>query len=70
MILVLPFEEISLQPELCSPTRLRIQGGGGTQSMTDKVQSPKSEQRTGNPCVEYCIFNYVILKNIEIGQYY
>ena len=26
-ILVLPFEEISLQPELSSPTRFRIQGG-------------------------------------------
>ena len=27
IILVLPFEEISIQPELYSPTRFRIQGG-------------------------------------------
>ena len=34
--IVLLIEEISLQPELSSPTRFRIQGGGGTQSVTEE----------------------------------
>ena len=35
IFLVLPIEEISLQPELSSPARFRIQGG--PLSVTDKV---------------------------------
>ena len=41
ILLVLPIEDISLQPELYSPPHLRIQGGG----------SPERDKRTksGNP---------------------
>ena len=38
LILVLPIEKISLRPELSSPPRFRIQGGGCTLSMTQEEQ--------------------------------
>ena len=41
--LVLLFREIHFQPELSSPTRFRIQGGGCCTSMTQDGQRKKDE---------------------------
>ena len=38
ILLVLPFEEISIWPELSSPPYFRIQGGGGTLSVTQEQE--------------------------------
>ena len=46
IFLVLPFEEISIQPELSSPTLFRIQGGGPLGVTGDEGQT-----KSGNPLV-------------------
>ena len=43
--LVLPIEQISLQPELSSSARFRIQGGGST-SVTEEEEEKDEGQRT------------------------
>ena len=45
ILLIRPIEEISLQPELSSQLRFRIQGGGGTVSMTHEGPRTKDEGR-------------------------
>ena len=46
IILVLLINEIRLQPELSSPPRFKIQGGGPL-SVTDG----RTDEEDGNPCV-------------------
>ena len=46
ILLVLPIEEISLQQELSSPARFRIQGG-----YPERDGEEEEEGEEGNPCV-------------------
>ena len=51
-ILVLPSEEISLQPELSSPPRFRIQGG---------YHEGHKRTKKGNPCVKFLLLDITVL---------
>ena len=56
ILLVLSNEEISLRPELSSPACFRIQGAGGTMSVTNKG---RSEDKRKSTCV---ILDYLFSK--------
>ena len=61
ILLVLPFEETGLQPELSSPPRFRIQGG--YRDRDGQMRSPN-----GSSYFYYWIFNSILFRRVYYNK--